>query len=212
MKKVILTLILGLTISLISIAQVNKHSIGVFTGGGLSNSANSIYSYGFGYNFGVTYNYRINNKFAIITGLDYDSRNSYYKNTITDTLGVSTNIDLKHKLDFISVPLILNTSFGNEVKYFINTGLSFTYLINYKQTSDIGRKTIVSNDKSYFNKFGIDLNIGIGVQFPLSDKVDLSVEARFKKGLIDIAKTPVEGSEKVTTSNALLLMGLHYKL
>ena len=212
MKKAILTLILGLIISLTSIAQVNKHNVGVFMGGGLSNSANSIYSYGLGYNFGVTYNYRINNKFAIITGLDYDSRNSYYKNTITDTLGVSTNIDLKHKLDFISVPLILNTSFGNKVKYFINTGLSFTNLINYKQTSDIGGKTIVSNDKSYFNKFGIDLNIGIGVQFPLSDKVDLSVEARFKKGLIDIAKTPVEGSEKVTTSNALLLMGLHCRL
>ena len=91
-----------------------------------------------------------------------------------------------------------------------------TYLMNYKQTVNIGEDIYTSYNKEYFNSWGIDFNIGIGVQFPLSEKIDLSVEAKYKKGLNNIesplVEGPPKGHDKVTTSNALLLMGLHYKL
>ncbi|OYT10433.1 MAG: hypothetical protein B6I18_09125 [Bacteroidetes bacterium 4572_112] len=211
MKKVILTLLLGLIISLTSIAQVNKHNIGVFVGSGIS-STYTFFDIGMGYDFGLSYTYRLHKNFAISTGLDYDIRSYSLSSTIETSSGVEEGFEFNNNFGFLSVPLLLNVNIGNKVKYFANAGVSLNYLLNYKQTSKIGEQTDVYYGKGYFNEFGIDLNIGIGVQFPLSDKVDLSVEARFKKGLIDIAKTPVEGSEKVTTSNALLLMGLHYKL
>ena len=211
MKKVILTLILGLVLSFTSISQVNKHNIGIFVGSGIS-STYTFFDIGMGYDFGLSYTYKFHKNFAISTGLDYDIRSSSINSDIKNTSGEFVDYKFKHSFGYMSVPLLLNVNIGNNVKYFTNAGVSLNYLIRCKQTTDVGGELTTYYGKEYFSKFGIDLNIGIGVQFPLSEKVNLSVEARFKKGLNDIIKAPPEGSEKVTTSNALLLMGLHYKL
>jgi len=211
MKKVIFTLILGLTISLSSIAQINKHNIGVFMGGGIS-STSQLLSNSMGYNIGLSYTYKINKRFAIITGLDYDRRGSYLNSDVQNISGNIQSYDFNNNFDFISAPLLLNINIGNKVKYFVNTGVSLAYLISQKQTTSIGGKTHVYYGKENFNKFEIDLNIGIGVLFPLSEKIDLSVEVKYKKGLTDIIKEHPFGGDKQTTSNALLLLGLNYRL
>ncbi|RLD40628.1 MAG: hypothetical protein DRI86_14920 [Bacteroidetes bacterium] len=211
MKKVIITLMLGITISLGSIAQDNKHNIGAYMGGGLS-STYSFFSNSIGYDFGLSYTYKLNKTFAIITGLDYDIRSSYIVSDIKNTAGDIVDYEFKHSFGFLNVPLMLNTSFGNKVKYFVNTGVSLGYLVRFKQTVDIGGEIFVDRDKEFWNRFGIDLNIGIGVQFPLSDKVDLSVEARYKQGLNELRRQPAFENEKQTSFNALLLIGLNYKL
>ena len=211
MKKVIFTLLLGLTLSYTTIAQDSKHSIGAYVGSGISSTYTFIDN-GMGYDFGLSYTYKFHKNFAISTGLDYDIRSSSISSSIENLSGDIVDYKFKNNFGFISVPLLLNVNIGNKVKYFANAGVSLNYLLNYKQTSEIGEQTDVYYGKGYFNEFGIDLNIGIGVQFPLSYKVDISVEARFKKGLSNLVKNPAEGTEKQTTNNGLLLMHLNYKL
>ena len=211
MKKLIFSIILGLGINAAGFTQINKHSIGIFAGSGLSNTF-SIFNNGIGYDFGLSYTYKLNKRIALISGLDYDIRSSYTSSKIKNSSGNIVTHKLKNNFGFISVPLLLNITIGNKVKYYVNSGLSLNYLLNYKQTTDIGDKTDVYYGKGYFNKFGIDLNIGIGVLFPLSEKIDISIEARFRKGLNNIVKNPTMGSSKETTKNALLLLGLKYNL
>ena len=117
MKKVIFALIIGLTLSIAGIAQNNKHNIGVFMGCGTS-STSQILSNSIGYNIGLSYTYKINKNFAIITALDYDRRGSHFTSDVQNISGNIQRFDLYNNFDFISAPLLLNINIGNKVKYF----------------------------------------------------------------------------------------------
>ena len=208
-KKIFLSVILGLIVSSVSFPQTSKHNIGVFVGSGLSNQSSILY--GIGYDFGISYSYRFNERFAIISGLDYDSRNSVDKINFIDTLGVENNWKVNHKFDFISLPILLNISFGNKIKYYANIGFSTNYLVKHNLMVDYGNKIENTNGIEYYERFEIDLNLGVGGLIPLSDKIDLIAEFRYKKGLNNLAKNKLEGAT-ASTSTMLFLVGLNYKL
>ncbi|NOZ47726.1 MAG: PorT family protein [Chlorobi bacterium] len=209
MKKIILSIIFGIVFGLVSLSQSTKHNIGIFAGSGLSN--NSSFLNGIGYDFGVLYSYSFNERFAIITGLDYDSRNSIANINFTDTLGSDIKWEVNHKFDFISLPVLFNVKFGNKIKYYGNVGFSTNYLVRNNLMVDYGDKIENTSNIEYYKRFEIDINLGVGGLIPLSEKFDLMAELRYKKGLNNLSKNRIDGAT-ATTETMLFLVGLNYKL
>jgi opacity protein-like surface antigen len=188
MKKIITTLLILSGIYSVSFAQSRSPlEFGANIG---FNSANIAYAnsnassdYLGGFNAGVSLEYYFSNRWGIKGKLIYDQKGwgngflTYYDGTQT------TEIDgVNIHLNYITVPIMANWHFGRTRNWYLNFGPYVGFLMNAKESSSN------TDVKDGFNSTDFGLAAGIGVKFPVSNRVKMFIEADGQSGITDIFK------------------------
>lgn len=170
--------------------------------------------------------YNINEKYSIRSGVAFERKGDLIEYQAIDPSGIPLNDgELKIFHSYFTVPVLLRAHFGEKSRFFLNAGpflgIAFdnyytteTYVYGQRGYED----TNIEEDLTEFYK-NIDwgFTLGAGVLFPLSNKFDLSLEARNNLGLFNISEDSgiqifaVEGKNTVKTNSFNLLFGVFYK-
>ena len=98
------------------------------------------------------------------------------------------------------------------MKFFINTGPFFSYLIKQtfvNQGTNIPRT--VSDNTNNDKRFDMGITAGLGVAIPIKAKISLSCEIRNNLGLYNVSEVPVYNNGAIKTNSTNLLIGFAYK-
>ena len=213
--------ILLLTISLTSpvFGQQNKLDIGIEGGPSLTsirgNKMFKKYNHPtLGYSGGLSFQFNFPKKFSVRTGFAYERKGSVHTIPFTDAYG-NTTVQGKNysNFDYLVFPVLLHATLGKSMKFFVNSGLFFSYLLKQTftwQSSYFPKQTgdNTSNDK----RFDTGLALGLGFSTPIKDKFSITCEIRNNLGLYNVSAIPVFENGTIKTNSTNLLCGFAYKL
>ncbi|MGZ5244678.1 MAG: porin family protein [Bacteroidia bacterium] len=123
--------------------------------------------------------------------------------------------------DYISIPILARLTFGKKVKFFINAGPYFSYLLAWNESHHFNAPEIREpeyNASYYYNytenfrRYDFGISSGAGLSFPIQDDYTLTLEARNNLGLANISVRPVVDNKSIKNFSGLLLFGLNYKI
>ncbi|TDP61075.1 outer membrane beta-barrel protein [Flavobacterium dankookense] len=186
----------------------------------------------FGISYGVSYEFILNNRLSIVTGLsfeqkqiDYNSKSEYYYvSEVGQILPLEYSFETKNKYQYFTLPLLLKYNFGKKNLFFINGGLfissSGKYHKSSKITSEILYNYPINVEKNNFpfadDMSGVDygISLGVGKSFRLNSKTKLSVELRDNFGLVNIIQDFNQSGENNTikTNTLNLITQLSFDL
>jgi hypothetical protein len=176
---------------------------------------------------GLTYEYKFNKNFSLVTGLLMQQKKLGYNDAYTfeffDNDGFYTfndyTIKTTNNYQFYQIPLLIRYNFGKNNSFFVNGGFFWAF------TGSISRRTKITNvtedysynvSTDYNNNFlfadrvgGIDSGItfGLGKSFMLAQKVNLSIELRDDLGLQNsISGLNTNGISGTIKTNTLSLL------
>lgn len=172
MKKIILTIAVGLT-AVITNAQVRqKGTIELIPQIGFSSSnyygdtgsGNSSIT---GVAFGLGGDYFFEKSWSLRSGL------------LFQTMGTEVPAGTE-KLNYITIPVNANWHFGSTKKWNLNFGPSIGFILSAKDNS--------TDIKELVNTTQIGLNYGIGYKIEVSNKISILIDYQGMTGLTDVAK------------------------
>ncbi|MDB5137079.1 MAG: PorT family protein [Mucilaginibacter sp.] len=190
MKKLFTTLLILTGIYSATFAQTkNTAEFGVnvgFNTARVSYSENSQTSdYTSGFNLGVSGEYYFSDRWGIKGKLIYDQKgwgNGYI--SIDNGANAGTVIDgVNFHLNYLTIPVMADWHFGRHRNWYLNFGPYVGVLLNSKESSNSG-----VNISEAFNTTDFGLDLGVGVKFPISNKVKLFIEADGQSGIASIFK------------------------
>jgi len=198
-------------------AQNNKFDVGIEGGPSLislrGNVALDNQTATVGFLGGVFCQYNISKMFSLRTGLAYEQKGTTSPTFVNDNLGnVLGQTDVRSQFNYLTMPILLRATTGQKIKYFINMGPYFGYLINQRiETVDSEFTRGFTNNTFFYQRQDVGISSGLGVIFPIKSKFAISVEARNNLGLVNISTTPVVGAGTIKTNATNFLFGITYK-
>ncbi len=95
----------------------------------------------------------------------------------------------QHKFDYLSFPLLAEISFGKRTKVKAHVGASIDYLLNHIWVWQIDQDDIRPIDKTdEYERVNYSALAGLGVGFPLTERLSLEIESRCSIGLKTLRK------------------------
>ena len=161
-----------------------------------------------GYAAGLSFEYFLNEKFGIKSGLLFEKKGAKDEITLINAEGTPTGtVDIDNQYDYIVLPLLFAYHTPGEFSFYANAGPYFGVLLSnmvyYEETdSSPGQKEDFTSET---NTLDFGLTVGIGTNISLSDDFLLGIDIKNNLGL-----TKTIGSSK--TNSLGLLLGLKYKL
>lgn len=186
MKKTLTTLLILCGISSITLAQTkNTTEFGANIGYNaarvaLSGSGQST-NYTSGFNFGISAEHYFSDRWGIKGKLIYDQK-GWGNGYLDFNDGTSIN-GVDFHLNYLTIPIMADWHFGRTQNWYLNFGPYMGFLLNATESSNSG-----TDIKSAFNTTDVGLAFGIGVKFPIADKVKLFIEADGQSGFTNIFK------------------------
>lgn len=162
-----------------------------------------------GFNAGFSGDYYFSDTWSLKVKAIYDQKgwgNGFLEETVNGN--TTTYNGLNYKLNYVTVPVMANWHFGRTRNWYLNFGAYAGFLMNASVTGDPNQDG--RDVKSYFNSTDFGLALGIGVNFPLSDKVKLFIEDDGQGGVTNIFKSN-DGS-RLQSVRSSLNIGLHFSL
>lgn len=213
MKKIFITLSILFCAAASQAQTTGNFEMGVNTGlniayvslGGSVLTSNPV----LGFNAAVSGDYYFSDSWSLKVKAIYDQKgwgNGYLQETINGT--TTTYNGLNYKLNYVTVPVMANWHFGRTKNWYLNFGAYAGFLMSASASGDPNQTN--SDVKNYFNSTDFGLALGIGVNFPLSDKVKLFIEDDGQAGLPNIFKNN-DGSS-LQSARTSLNIGLHFSL
>lgn len=218
MKKYVLISILYIS-AISGFAQNHKFTLGISGGPNYSflknntiekNHDNAIFCFSSGF----TLNYTFSKLLSIETGIGLEQTGSitdYYSMNI-DGLHLGEFRYLKH-YNYLVFPILLKTSIGDKIIFFTNTGCFISHLTSAQGINQTTYKPNYQSDiTNCTNRTNYGITIGIGLSFPLTNRIGFSAEIRNNIGMCNIVKNipPSFSNEKTNSIN--LLVGIKYHL
>jgi hypothetical protein len=164
-----------------------------------------------GFSCGFFFQYNISRRFSLRSIIAFEQKGSSYSFTNIDTNGYSTVIKGYSNFNYITIPILFRTTFGDKLKFFMDIGPFVGYLIS--------QKNIYKNDfyapastYSQYIPFDLGLSCGLGVEIPVTNNLLISCEIRDNLGLLNIGKGEVYNDGSIKTNSTNLLIGFAYKL
>lgn len=124
--------------------------------------------------------------------------------------------DATYDLDYFEIPILLKATFeGTDARPFVMGGLSFQFS-NFGEISAPGTRVVNRNPSDRIdiqgdmNSVNVALDLGAGLEFRLSPKVSLLLDARYAHGLGDVYSNSAVPSAK--SYSISLLGGLLFDL
>jgi opacity protein-like surface antigen len=221
MKKILTTLlILGGIYSIASAQQKNDVQFGFNVGYNASTSMDnqagftntSSYSYLSGFNAAFSAEYYFSDRWSIKGKLIYDQKgwgNGYVVTQLTTPDGqISNTLAGDIRSNYLTVPIMANWHFGRRRNWYLHFGPYVGFLMNAKlnpyggQGYD-GGSVDVKND---LNSTDFGLALGIGIKFPISDKVKLFIEDDGQAGIANLIKQ-TDGSRNIQSERSSINIG-----
>jgi hypothetical protein len=159
--------------------------------------------------------YHFNRFVSILPGISYNEKGNISPTLYTDTAGNPlVTADIKTKLKYLNVPLLIRFSFGNRFKFYINSGPYLGILKNAeKLTPSIGAiEATVTNIDSTLKEQEWGISLGMGIAFPLTKRLNLGIELRNDAGLQNISDIALVNSGKLKTNETSVMFSLSYIL
>jgi opacity protein-like surface antigen len=155
----------------------------------------------FGYNAGVFARYSVFQKFELEFGIQYANQSHQFKNvTLANEIGAPIGTsDSRCNYNYVELPLRINYKFHQKEKLAIYStiGASANFFIN---STTLTQNTLYDGTKSrdkevtpYLtpNRSTISFLFGIGVNYPLTEKLNLRFEPILRYSLTPLADAPI---------------------
>jgi len=167
-----------------------------------------------GFSGGLFFQFNFKKIVSLRTNIAYERKGSIVTLQTTDINGNSLGEVTTHtNFDYLTFPVLVRATFGKKVKFFVNAGPYFGYLI--KQTfvnkgDNIPKTTI---DNTFRDKrFDTGISTGLGLSVPIKTKFAFSFEVRNNLGLYNVSAVPVANNGTIKTNSTNYLLGFTYKL
>lgn len=201
MKKKIITVKLLIAFSVIGFAQKKGDvEFGINLGLNSSNVTSKYLSSdtGTGVNLGFAADYFFSDSWSLKGKIIYDQ-----KGWDNGLLYVGVNrYNTNYNLNYLTIPVMANWHFGKKKNWNLNFGPYAGFLLSAEETA------YNTNVKEFFNTNDFGLNIGIGVKFPLSNKLKLNIEYEAQSGFSDVFKD--NNNKRIIGTRGALNVGLNF--
>ena len=203
-----------------SIAQLNKLELGIEGGPDYCEIASGSYQAnppGSFFSVGLTGQYNFTEKFSLKSGLMFAEKGTSNTSPITDSNGINQGtIRFLSPLDYLVIPVLAKGTFGGKVKFFVNGGPYFGFLLSATTTTTLHynsgqMETSSSNQLNEFNSFDMGVSGGIGIEVPIN-RVSIGLELRYNQGILNIAKLGGYNGQGDQNESFDLLLDMRYKL
>jgi opacity protein-like surface antigen len=166
------------------------------------------------YSGGVFVQYNCKRVFSVRTGWYYDLKGTGFETqAMVDSLRF-VNVRAKSKYNYATVPLLFGFRFGENISFFVNIGPYASFLL--KQTTYVppveDAPVVITDDTGHFRNTEFGAALGLGISYPVTDRLVLSAEIRNNLGLTEINDNYISESRSVRTNVANLMLGVAYKL
>jgi hypothetical protein len=217
MKHQLLTWIFATVLTVTAIGQTNRFDIGIEAGPGVNFfwGNKPLETYGepaVGFAAGLAFRYNFPKHFSIGTSLSFERKGNFMKYSITGFQGVD-QVKQMNRYDYLTLPILARFTVGRRVRFFLNAGPYFGYLI--KQSSKTRSSKNGTNNSDFtdsFKRIDIGITTGVGLGIPIKDIFVISLEARNNTGLYDIGNSPFPNGTTMKTNSTNFLVGLTYIL
>lgn len=200
-------------------AQTNRFSLGIEGGPSLvslwgNEMLRKNHKPGMSFSSGLFFQYNISKLISLRTNISFERKGSKQTIGITDENGNSLgNGVFRTNMDYLTIPLLVRATAGEKLKYFINAGPYFGYLLEQTvvlKTDNFPKMTL--GDDMQIIAHDLGLTTGLGVSIPLKTTFSLSFELRNNLGLINLSEVPVyrEGSIKTNSTNFLFAFAYNF--
>lgn len=157
----------------------------------------------------------LNDKFSLLGNINYERKT--FKNTIRnvdfedfDPIVSSRNLEIKVRLEYITIPLNLKYYIDTKKKFYINGGPFIGFFLN-TNTKVEGRNTSEEGN-DLFKTLDFGANLGVGKNFKINSKNSLNLELRHNYGLSNISDVPIVSGGTVKTNSFNLIANWQFDL
>ncbi len=226
----------GILFSTLLLGQTNNIELGIEGGGSMVSLSGdgfiadrNVNDIGFVTGFSMLYHF--NDHFSLKTNLFYERKGNmmkYFFNELPYDLVeiyIKDELETKHQLDYLTLPVLARYSFGKQKSFFVNAGgyvgtLLKSVVISHnvpkhgRYESDITRR---------LSRMDFGLSAGIGGQINITNNLIMSMELRSNFGLQNIGKDDSENyndskglliikKDGLSNNTSSLLLGVSYRL
>jgi|DEB19_MinimDraft_2_1074335.scaffolds.fasta_scaffold26154_1 opacity protein-like surface antigen len=193
-------------------AQTNKFEIGVEASPSFTflkgSRIEKYYNGTLGFSGGISFQYNCGKRTALRTNIAYERKGGEGEFEFTDNYGASIGKGVVNlNFDYLTIPVLVRFTFGKRIKYFLNGGSYFAYLIKQTLVFKGANSNGEINNTASYNSLDAGISLGTGLQYPINEKWFLGSEIRGNMGLLN---TLPSGDTKVNSVN--LLLGIAYRL
>lgn len=210
----ILALLLSVTAAK---AQLGSH-IGFNVGPSLShfygsNAAEDLRAKG-GFAAGFVYQYAFSTRFALHTGLLYESKGASSL-TILDPFDVE--VRSRYNFNYLAIPVLFRAHLAPDAKLrpFINAGPYFGFLTRQMTVvrTETGDDVDIdrNNNTNDYRGFDIGLSAGIGIDYLITDRMHLDFEIRDNLGLYNISESSNDNN-RLNNNSVNFLVGMIFSI
>lgn len=143
---------------------------------------------------------RIAYHFGGYVNIGFSETLSLQPELLYNSVGAKMDEDVALHMNYISVPLNLQYSFGN---FNIHAGPQFGFLMSAKAKADVDGQSAEVDMKDFFKSTDLGVNLGLGANFG-----KLNASARYTMGISKVWDT----EEDVDAKNGVIQLSLGYKL
>ncbi len=172
-----------------------------------------------GFNVGGHLKFNTSPRFGIKAILRYEQQGWAYRSlTFEDNTGTTIGKgDVLFKLNYLSLPVLAEYSFGNKLKFTLGGGLFVGFLLNNQIITKINEPvapnpvsiTKSRSDARKATNFG--LSFSAGIQIPLSTKVQLAFNLHENYGLENINKSQGLNNTTLKTNSLGINAGVVFR-
>lgn len=216
MKKVKGLLAIVLVITAFSAQSQVQHRVGVNNGLEISNVTTLSTEYRVGNHYGFMYEALFKEKYSLSLELNYNQRG--YKDKISFYLfnqGMQPPAITSLFNEYLSLPIKIGYSTGQQLKKFINIGVIPSLLLSSERTIPFYNSGGISNDLTYdsrkdMSQFDIGALVEVGLSHDVSERINLFTSAMYKHSFNSFVKEFEE--IQIRHHGFSLSIGLKYNL
>ena len=170
-----------------------------------------------GFTAGTNFTIRFTKNLGLRTGLNFERKGTQTNLSFTDDNGtISFNVNEKQFFDFISLPILLEASFGNRIKGIVQLGQSIGFLAQH--TSHFKNLPSLNGPDKFhrtddFRRVEHAIVGGVGLELKLAEVMSAQFLVRPSYGLTNLDNDSFAfGSNEIRTVSVAGMLGFQVRL
>ncbi len=209
-----LILIVVLFCSSLLFGQTNKINVGLEIGPSLRSLRGNDFlknnEISFGFSGGLTFQYNFTKLLSLRTNISFERKGLTKKIQATDEFGKPIGeTTIQSNFDYLTIPLLARFTFGKKIHFFVNAGPFMGYLLKQKEVVEAFEDYTDNTDD--FKRLDFGITTGLGMSFPIQDKLLLTIEIRNNLGMVNTSHISIVNDGSIKTISTNLLFGIAYR-
>ena len=164
-----------------------------------------------GFSGGLFFQYSLSKTFSLRTNISFQRKGTASNyDAIKDNAGnFLASIPSHSNFDYLTLPILARLTIDKKIKYYINAGPYFGYLLKQTDLYKNPSSTIDATNLDQHLDFGI--STGLGITMPIKKQYFISFEVRNDLGLFNVNGVPPSDDWIIKTNSLNLLIGFAYQ-